>query len=119
MVAVIALVPGTPGNQRSDRLTWQVTLAVIFVGVPTGEANPVVSTLTVVTVQFRCWLARLVAAAASPAVWAPLWVRAMEAERAASAAADCTPWWAMATLPAKTMSATNRMKAGTPITASM
>src|SRR5450759_313482 len=119
MVAVIALVPGTPGNQRSDRLTWQVTLAVIFAGVPTGEAKPVVSTLTVVAVQFTCWLARLVAAAVSPAVWAPPWVRAMEADRAASAAADCTPWWAIATRPAKTIRRTNSMKAGTPITASM
>src|SRR5450631_371021 len=118
MVAVIALLPGTPGI-KSDRLTWQLTVAVIVAGVPTGEANPVVSTLTVVAVQFMCWLARLVAAAVSPAVWAPPWVRAMEAERAASAAADCTPWWAIATRPAKTIRRTNSMKAGTPITASM
>ena len=67
MAAVITLLPGTPGS-KSDRLTWQVTVAVIFAGVPTGDAKPVVSTLTVVAVQFTCWLARLVAAAASPAV---------------------------------------------------
>src|SRR5665647_3365100 len=47
MVAVIALVPGTPGS-KSDRLTWQLTITLTFAGVPTGEANPVVSTLTVV-----------------------------------------------------------------------
>src|SRR5665647_2591819 len=51
MVAVIALLPGTPGS-KSDRLTWQLTVAVIVAGVPTGEANTVVSTLAVVTVQF-------------------------------------------------------------------
>src|SRR5665647_754353 len=118
MVAVMALLPGTPGSQRSDRLTSQVTVALIFPGVPTGEANPLVSTLTVVVAQFTCWLARLVAAV-FPSVWAPPWVRAMDAERAASAAADCTAWWAIATRPAKTMRATNSMKAGTPITASM
>src|ERR1035437_10220086 len=77
IVAVIALVPGTPGS-KSDRLTWQVTVAVVFAGVPTGEAKPVVSTLTVVAVQFMCWVARMVAAAVSPAVWASPWVRAME-----------------------------------------
>src|SRR5674476_564681 len=51
MVAAIALVPGTPGS-KSDRLTWQVTITLTFAGVPTGDANPVVSTLTVVAVQF-------------------------------------------------------------------
>src|SRR5665647_1269688 len=93
----MALLPGTPGRNRSDRLTSQVTVALIFAGVPTGEANPLVSTLTVVVTQFTCWLARLVAAAVFPSVWAPPWVRAMEAERAASDAADCTAWWAIAT----------------------
>ena len=34
MVAVIALVPGTPGTARSPRFTRQVMVAVINAGVP-------------------------------------------------------------------------------------
>ena len=53
MVAVTVRRPGTPGKDRSDRFTVQRTVAVTLAGVPTGAANPVVSTVTWVRTQRR------------------------------------------------------------------
>ena len=88
-------------------------------GVPAGAANPVVSTDTSRLTQATPWLDKEVAAAAAASELACSWVRAMDAVRAASLAADSTAWFAMATRPAKKINPTNSMKAGTPMTVSM
>src|SRR5918995_1472369 len=100
MVAVIVRRPGKPGIARSDRSETQVTVAVTFAGVPTGAANPLVSTSTRWDVQRSPWFFRLVAALDTPLIPAWPWVRAMDADLAASAAEASTACWAMAIRPA-------------------
>src|SRR6478735_1695110 len=116
IVAVTVLLPGTPGTDRSARLTSQVTVAVTWAAVPTGAANPVVSTDTAVLAQVSPWLASVELAAEDAATSASAWVREIDAERAALLAAASTAWCAMAILPAKLISATKSRNAGTPIT---
>ena len=67
IVAVTVLLPGTPGTDRSARSTSQVTVAVTWAGVPTGAANPVVSTDTAVLAQVSPWLASVELAEADAA----------------------------------------------------
>src|SRR5580765_3868796 len=119
MLADTVRVPGTPGTAMSERLTTQVTVARTLAGVPTGAPKPLVSTLMVIHRQLTFWLLRawVAAALAVSAAWA--WVREIEADRAASVAAEPTAWLARATRPANTMSPTKSMKAGTPMAASM
>ena len=90
-VAVTVWDPGTPGTARSDRLTTQVTSAVMVAGVPAGEANPLVSTDTEEETQSRPCSASERVAAASAVELASGCVRAIEASRAAWLAADW-PW---------------------------
>ena len=119
MVAVTVLVPGTPGTARSARSTTQVTVAVTFAEVPTGVPNPAASTSTRAVTQWMSWSVRLPAAADCASARAACWVRAMDADRAAEAAADSTAWWATATRPAKMIRPTKSRNAGTPMTASI
>src|SRR5665647_1696522 len=95
IVSVIGRLAGRPGIPRLLRLRSQATVARTWAGVPTVVVNPVVSRVTVVVRQSSCRFARLCWAAVVASVRAAAWVRAMEAARAASLAADCTTWWAI------------------------
>ena len=90
-----------------------------WAGVPTGAANPVVSTDTAVLVHVSPWLASVELAEEDAAPSASPWVRVIDAERAALFAAASTAWCAMAIRPARMMSPTKSRNAGTPITVSM
>ena len=100
-MAVMTRVPGTPGRVRSAMSTTQLTVAVTEAGVPAGVSNPDVSTRTCWLAQRSCWSCRLRVAAARASRLAALWLRAIEADRADSAAADSTTWRAIAYRPAQ------------------
>ena len=110
---------GRPGSASSDSSTVQFTVAATLAGVPTGLAKPAVSRVTVIDAHVSPWLARVARAAATADVWAAPAVRALDAARAASAAACCTLPWAIATRPPATANISRSMSAGTNRTSSI
>src|SRR4029453_6998828 len=100
MVAVMVRLPGKPGIDRSERSAMQVTVAVTDAGVPTGTAKPLVSTSTRCAVQRTPWFRKLAAAPETPLASAWPWGRAIDADRAASAAEASTACRAIAIRPA-------------------
>jgi hypothetical protein len=89
-VAVTVRDPGIPGTARSPRLRRQETVTSTDPGVPTGFAKSDESIETWTVMQSMSWFARLARAASSAPERASWLVRAIEAVRAPSAAADST-----------------------------
>jgi hypothetical protein len=113
MVAVMVLVPGTPGMKvKVVKATSHRTVAWTWAGVPTGREKPVVSTVTARVSQKRSRLLRMAEAPAAAAAWASPAEREMEAARAASEAAAWTASLARAMRPPRRMRAA-RHRAGT------
>ena len=69
---------------RSAKSTLQVTVAVTWAVVPSGALNAPALTVMLVVVHCRPWSLRLLVAADFPELIASLWVRSIEAARAAS-----------------------------------
>jgi hypothetical protein len=119
VTVALTTLSGRPGSASSDSSTVQLTVAATLAGVPTGVANPEVSRLTVMDAHVSPWFAKVARAAATADVWAAPAVRAMDAARAASAAACWTLPWAMATRPPATAKSSRSMSAGTNKTSSI
>jgi len=90
VTVALTSLSGRLGSASSDNSTVQLTVAATLAGVPTGLAKPAVSRVTVIDAHVSPWFDRVARAAVTADDWAAPAVRAMDAARAASAAACWT-----------------------------